>query len=137
MIEVVDGYRCDKCHDAKKTKHRLILINHAPEILTVVLKRFTHDGHKISTRVSIGASLDLGAYRDADNTEDMKYDLSAVVQHSGGLTGGHYICNAKGPDGAWYTFDDNHMMKSSLREATDPRQGFTPYLLFYQRRQTV
>ncbi|XP_025837544.1 ubiquitin carboxyl-terminal hydrolase 32 isoform X2 [Agrilus planipennis] len=48
---------------------------------------------------------------------DLKYQLYAVVSHSGLLTGGHYISYACNPNGHWYCYND-----SSCREipADDP-----------------
>lgn len=133
MIEPIEGYRCARCKDTKRTKYRRSTIEHAPEILTLQLKRFNYDGRKISTDVPIPSSLDLGPYRDEGNAETMKYELSAVIKHAGSLTGGHYICCSKGPDGQWYGFDDDRVVKASLRAATGCGSGFTPYLLFFQR----
>lgn len=133
MIEPITGYRCSACSDSKRTKYRRNIIEHAPEILTLQLKRFNYDGRKITTDIPIAASLDLGPYRDEGNAEGMRYELAAVIKHAGSLTSGHYICFAKGPDGAWCEFDDSRVVKSSLKAATGVGGGFTPYLLFFQR----
>jgi ubiquitin C-terminal hydrolase len=135
MVEAIEGYRCGACSESKRTKHRRNIVEHAPEILTLQLKRFNYDGRKITTDIPIGTSLDLGPYRDNGNEESMKYELSAVIKHAGSLTMGHYICSAKGPDGAWYSFDDSVVSKDSLRTATGLGGGFTPYLLFFQRQE--
>lgn len=42
---------------------------------------------------------------------DLKYQLYAVVSHSGLLNGGHYISYACNPNGNWYCYND-----SSCRE---------------------
>ncbi|ERL90606.1 hypothetical protein D910_07953, partial [Dendroctonus ponderosae] len=47
---------------------------------------------------------------------DLKYQLYAVVSHSGMLNGGHYISYACNPNGNWYCYND-----SSCREViTEP-----------------
>ncbi|XP_066148846.1 ubiquitin carboxyl-terminal hydrolase 32 isoform X1 [Euwallacea fornicatus] len=51
---------------------------------------------------------------------DLKYQLYAVVSHSGMLNGGHYISYACNPNGNWYCYND-----SSCREVIaeqDPMQ---------------
>jgi len=84
------------------------------------------------------------------------YDCVAVVQHMGGLSGGHYIahcrnratnrCVAAAPPTPvwlqvtadapharrWHTFDDSLVIPRTLEEVAR-REG---YLLFYQRRRT-
>jgi ubiquitin C-terminal hydrolase len=47
--------------------------------------------------------------QDADAPQvSMKYDLVSVVNHIGGISGGHYIAYAlNDEDGKWYEFDDS------------------------------
>ncbi|KAK9874217.1 hypothetical protein WA026_002571 [Henosepilachna vigintioctopunctata] len=50
---------------------------------------------------------------------DLKYQLYAVVSHSGNLTSGHYISYACNPNGNWYCYND-----SSCREVlADPENA--------------
>jgi ubiquitin carboxyl-terminal hydrolase 36/42 len=135
MVEVIEGYKCEKCKDESE-KHRVQLIGHAPDILAVQLKRFRWDGAKDSSFVGINPSLDLDKYRDTHNLDSLKYELTAVIKHGGGARFGHYICCAKGPDGAWYDFNDMSVTRINIGEATSTKSGFTPYLMFYQRKET-
>ncbi|XP_017785154.1 PREDICTED: ubiquitin carboxyl-terminal hydrolase 32 isoform X2 [Nicrophorus vespilloides] len=48
---------------------------------------------------------------DGQDPFDLKYQLYAVVSHSGMLNGGHYISYACNPNGSWYCYND-----SSCRE---------------------
>lgn len=134
MIEVVDDYRCNRC-DVKSNKERVLRIDYSPNILTVQLKRFQYDGSKVKTAVAIPTTLDLDKYRGIDNPERMRYELTAVIKHSGRTEGGHYICCTKAGDGQWYCFDDREMSKGSVVNATNNTRGGNPYVLFYQRRE--
>lgn len=135
MVEIIEGYRCEKCKDDAK-KHRKILIGHAPDILAVQLKRFNWNGTKDNSPITINTTLDLNKYRDTNNHDHLIYELSAVIKHAGTASFGHYICSAKGPDGVWYCFDDESVSKSSVSDATSSKSRFTPYLLFFQRKET-
>ena len=135
MVEVVEGYKCEKCEDSSK-KQRVLLIGHGPDILTVQLKRFDWDGTKVHTPVRIPTSLDLDEYRDVGNDNQMRYQLTAVIKHAGSGGFGHYVCDAKAGDGEWYHFDDDRKSKCSAAEATSSsKSGFTPYILFFKRKR--
>ncbi|XP_028166705.1 ubiquitin carboxyl-terminal hydrolase 32-like, partial [Ostrinia furnacalis] len=75
---------------------------------------------------------DFHAHRLQPGTDPfrLRYNLYAVVSHSGQLSGGHYVAYARNPSGAWLCYND-----SSCREV-DPRRAIDPaaaYLLFYER----
>ncbi|KAK5638365.1 hypothetical protein RI129_012660 [Pyrocoelia pectoralis] len=55
---------------------------------------------------------------EGQNRFDLKYQLYAVVSHSGLLNGGHYISYACNPNGHWYCYND-----SSCREV--PTETYT------------
>jgi ubiquitin C-terminal hydrolase len=134
----VCGYKCDHCKDATTDKQRSRKLAHSPDIVTVQLKRFNWAGQKDSHPVPINTLLNLNANRTSNNKSNSGYELSAVVLHQGSLNGGHYISMAKGADGQWLEFDDNHVSRVSggeMAALTDKGKagGFTPYLCFYQR----
>jgi ubiquitin carboxyl-terminal hydrolase 36/42 len=135
MVEVIEGYRCEMCKDESR-KHRKQLIGHAPNILAVQLKRFNWNGSKDNSPITINTTLNLDQYRDTSNRDHLAYELTAMVKHAGSTNSGHYICSAKGPNGAWYCFDDDRVSKSSVSDATSSKSRFTPYLLFFQRKET-
>uniref|UniRef100_W4VR89 ubiquitinyl hydrolase 1 n=1 Tax=Corethrella appendiculata TaxID=1370023 RepID=W4VR89_9DIPT len=62
---------------------------------------------------------------------DLKYQLYAVVCHSGMLNGGHYISYASNPNGLWYCYNDSSCREIQTRPNIDPS---TAYLLFYERK---
>lgn len=59
------------------------------------------------------------------------YDLYAVCNHTGGMSGGHYTAYCKNPvDGTWYLFDDMRVERISGHQVVTK----AAYLLFYARR---
>nr|CAI5835190.1 unnamed protein product [Callosobruchus analis] len=59
---------------------------------------------------------------------DLKYQLYAVVSHSGLLNGGHYISYACNPNGHWYCYND-----SSCREVITADNQDQPLPQYYSR----
>lgn len=133
LDETIEGYRCEKCK-AMGDVHRVLSISHAPDILFVQLKRFGYDGRKDKLPLPIDHTLDLSPYRDPSGSMDsMEYELVASVSHSGTLNSGHYICDARGPDGRWNCYNDQYCSATTLTKAL---RDNPPYLLLYQRKQT-
>jgi len=63
-----------------------------------------------------------------------QYDLVSVVEHMGGMGGGHYIAHGRrAPGRQWYVFDDSRVSASSA-EAVAGREG---YILFFERRRVA
>jgi uncharacterized UBP type Zn finger protein len=134
LVEDIHGYRCEGCNDAEKPKERKQVLAYGPEFLSFQLKRTNNWGRKVPTSVAIDQFLDLNAFRDADNKENLAYALAAVIKHQGNDgEQGHYICFAKGPDGRWMEFNDEVMEASTFDKAISSKGRFVPYLVFYQR----
>ncbi|XP_045466873.1 ubiquitin carboxyl-terminal hydrolase 32 isoform X2 [Harmonia axyridis] len=65
---------------------------------------------------------------------DLKYQLYAVVSHSGNLTSGHYISYACNPNGNWYCYNDSSCREvladvensGKLKTLQQDRTGCTP-----------
>jgi ubiquitin C-terminal hydrolase len=135
---VVTEYKCDKCKD-KSQKQRSRQISHSPDILIIQLKRFDPLGRKDKHPIPFFSTLDLNSYRTTSNKRDSTYELSAVVSHSGSTGSGHYRCAAKGADKCWNIFDDARVTMVKANQALDPGNGkaygWTPYLLFFQRKR--
>jgi ubiquitin C-terminal hydrolase len=109
--EIIDDYACEKCKD----KHKATItsrISRMPAVLFVSLKRFTNMGHKVRGRIPW--DLDSTNFRDftafrrdpfTNTTHDPEYETFAVIEHLGGLRGGHYRMYAR--QGDWYMYDDS------------------------------
>ena len=111
-----------------------------PKILVVQLRRFDYNRHtntvvKNPAPVDFPSTLDLSPF--AENNERVLYHLKSVVQHQGRLGHGHYIGYGLGPRRSWSRMDDHRSRRSTFKEASsnDGSNGFTPYLLFYQRQE--
>ncbi|XP_070786064.1 ubiquitin carboxyl-terminal hydrolase 50-like isoform X2 [Enoplosus armatus] len=121
--------RCDKKRDADFGCE----MTQNPEILTLLLKRFSFDAKrrryvKLHCKVDVPQTLHM---------ENCKYDLYALVNHFGNLTGGHYTALIKSVDTQeWYHFNDDvvERVRQSLFESGDMSlRSCTAYLLMYRK----
>ncbi|XP_059216867.1 ubiquitin carboxyl-terminal hydrolase 32 isoform X1 [Stomoxys calcitrans] len=69
--------------------------------------------------------------KNGDDPFDPKYNLYAVVSHSGMLNGGHYVSYAANQNGSWYCYNDSSCREISNPPSIDPSSA---YLLFYERK---
>ena len=159
-LEEDEGWRCSKCKDLKRGSNRTRLWK-LPDILVIYIKRFQSSGRwrdKIRTKVDFPLEgLDVAPWLDAGTARPSPgstvYDLFGVINHIGGMTGGHYTAACRTPwsllkDGGlegleawgpgvwritptWLHFDDE------LVEAMLPSEivSGSAYVLFYSRRK--
>ena len=72
----------------------------------------------------------MSALCDASLQHSCKYQLRGVVEHSGGLSGGHYVAYVRrAGDTAWHYISDRHVRPVTSEEVF----GAEAYLLFYER----
>jgi ubiquitin C-terminal hydrolase len=133
------GYKCDKCgHNSTESFKKYYLFG-APKVLVICVKKFALSSGmyrrrymKSSVSVSFPEKLDLTPFMMTTDSKkyQMKgnYKLIGVVNHSGGLGGGHYTSCFKKND-EWFYASDSYVKRRSLRSVLDA----DPYLLFYQR----
>ncbi|KAI9480364.1 MAG: hypothetical protein EXX96DRAFT_562325 [Benjaminiella poitrasii] len=117
-LDKEDGWSCPKCQKKRKALKQLTLAK-IPDILLIHLKRFSVDGlfkNKLDVMVKCPTrSLDLSDYVPMSMTPSPPqdrpsfiYDLYAVSNHYGSLTGGHYTaCVRDGYKDKWHYFDDS------------------------------
>ncbi|CAO3647772.1 unnamed protein product [Cunninghamella echinulata] len=116
ILEKSDAWHCPKCKKLRKASKSLSL-SKLPDVLLIHLKRFSFDGpfrNKLETNIDYPTkNLDLSRYVPKSMTAPNKpspilnYDLYAVSNHYGTLTGGHYTaCVRNGYRGEWHNFDD-------------------------------
>ncbi|KAM3590264.1 uncharacterized protein V6R79_006801 [Siganus canaliculatus] len=115
---------CDSCHAKSDAFTKRVIKNH-PEVLMLLLKRFTLDYKymeyvKINSDVIIPETLQI--------PENQSYELYAVVDHFGSLRGGHYTATIN-VNGEWYTFNDSSVTKTPPVSITSS----SAYLLFYKK----
>jgi ubiquitin C-terminal hydrolase len=79
-------YSCDTCNDLtqyeKKTSLYLL-----PDVLIIVLKRYTFTGAKLNSEVHFGSEIKV---RETLSGIVKEYQLKSVINHSGNLFNGHY-----------------------------------------------
>jgi len=105
-------YHCEKCKrlcDAVKT----IRVAALPDVLIIHLKRFSKT-NKINNFVDMP-------------TQYGNHELVGIVNHSGGLSGGHYTANVK-INNKWYVMND-----SSCRIMQENIITHQAYILFYEK----
>lgn len=144
-----DRYRCPNGTYVNAKKK--VRIQDNPEYLIIAFKRFvnaqigTADNWKfikVSHPISFPLhDLDLKPYMTKSSKQkETKYDLVSFVQQSGSLNGGHYTSYVKS-NNKWYHCNDSSITKrdeANVKEIADAGidGGFTPYILFYKRRDT-
>jgi ubiquitin carboxyl-terminal hydrolase 4/11/15 len=131
-----NAWYCNVCRKHQTASKRLEIFR-LPDVCVVHLKRFYFTANireKIETFVSYPLDgWDLSGYelvKDPARSPPI-YDLVGVVNHFGGLGGGHYTAYCRNKiDLGWYNFNDAHT------SPMDPAQVLSPsaYLLFYRRR---
>ncbi|CAB1351550.1 unnamed protein product [Coregonus sp. 'balchen'] len=110
---------CDYC-DGKTDAILACQMVHPPEILTLLLKRFEFDYHRMSY-------VKIESYVEVPRTLQIKncdYELYAVVDHVGSLRGGHYTAKIKPyDDHNWYVFDDSYVRQ--MNHGTDHKSSLS------------
>ncbi|GAN06886.1 cysteine proteinase [Mucor ambiguus] len=119
-LDKEDAWRCPKCEKKRKATKQLTLTR-LPDVLLIHLKRFSMDGHfrnKLDATVRCATrGLDLSGYVPMSMTPSppqdrpsFVYDLYAVSNHYGSISGGHYTaCVRDGYSDKWHYFDDSKM----------------------------
>eukprot|EP01083_Nonionella_stella_P149235 473702_1 len=126
---------CRRCKDHKCAQKKFDLWS-SPDILVIVLKRFTYTHtyrDRINTLVEFPIEgLDIRPWIVNNDHQDTVYDLYAVSNHMGGMGGGHYTAYAQNLiDGKWYILDDSHV---SPLDDTQRCVSSSAYVLYYKRR---
>ncbi|XP_051483910.1 ubiquitin carboxyl-terminal hydrolase 19 isoform X7 [Apus apus] len=141
-----EAWYCPKCKQHREASKQLMLWR-LPNVLIIQLKRFSFRSFiwrdKINDMVDFPVrSLDLSKFCIGRKGEQQlpMYDLYAVINHYGGMIGGHYTAYARLPndknsqrsDVGWRLFDD------STVTTVEESQVVTryAYVLFYRRRNS-
>ncbi|CAO3696223.1 unnamed protein product [Rhizopus stolonifer] len=120
VLEKEDAWFCPQCKKKRKATKQLTL-SRLPDVLLIHLKRFSADGlfkNKLDTMVKYPTrGFDLHGYvskfippkqSSAQDRASSTYDLYAVSNHYGSLSGGHYTAYVKdGHRDVWHYFDDS------------------------------
>lgn len=121
-------YACEKCNQKGRATQQLTFFSN-PEILVITLKRFMRGAdfcEKVSMAVIFQQEFDLSPFMCTRN-QRAKYRLTAIVNHSGTLNGGHYTADIREKSGVW-----SHCSDENVSECTEPKFELA-YILFYER----
>lgn len=136
-----EAFHCGICKDRVTATKRLRL-HRLPDAVALHIKRFHHKGTtmgKLTATVAFPPSgLDFTAYLSPEaphGREEALYDLYAVSNHVGTLSGGHYTayCRVQQADGtgAWHHFNDEVVTAVPQSQVVSPNA----YILFYAKRK--
>ncbi|KAI3679342.1 hypothetical protein L2E82_51475 [Cichorium intybus] len=133
--EDLDGenmYRCGRCATYVRAQKQLA-IHEAPNILTIVLKRFQEGSYgKINKCITFPEMLDMIPFMTGTDDVPPLYMLYGVVVHLDTMNAsfsGHYISYVKDLGGNWFRIDDTQVQPVSVSQVMS--EG--AYILFYMR----
>ncbi|KAM4610779.1 ubiquitin carboxyl-terminal hydrolase 19 isoform 2-T3 [Polymixia lowei] len=142
-----EAWYCPKCQQHREASKQLLLWR-LPNVLIIQLKRFSFRSFiwrdKINDMVDFPVrNLDLSKFCIGQKEEMQHppiYDLYAVINHYGGMIGGHYTAYARLPsdknsqrsDVGWRLFDDSTV---TMVEESQVVTRYA-YVLFYRRRNS-
>jgi len=120
QLPATDCWRCPKCKEVREGLQSMALWK-LPDMLTFHIKRFNCSARwreKITTKINFPLTgLDMSEWCDEESPAQIHrgsfiYDLIGVVNHYGGMTGGHYVatckataCGADGSEEVAYNFN--------------------------------
>ncbi|CAN6461070.1 unnamed protein product [Victoria cruziana] len=139
-IEPIDDpdlkFTCASCKQQVAVEKQLTL-DRLPNIAAFHLKRFKNIGsevEKIQKFVEYPLEIDLQPFlSNPDDGKNNKYDLYAIVVHSGGTsTFGHYFSFFRSSPAAWHRLDDSLVDIASKTAALSQEA----YILFYKRQDS-
>uniref|UniRef100_A0A4W3K0H6 ubiquitinyl hydrolase 1 n=1 Tax=Callorhinchus milii TaxID=7868 RepID=A0A4W3K0H6_CALMI len=141
-----EAWYCPKCKQHREASKQLMLWR-LPNVLIIQLKRFSFRNFiwrdKINDMVEFPIrNLDLSKFciGQKDDRQQPIYDLYAVINHYGGMIGGHYTAYARLPsdknsqrsDVGWRLFDDSTVTTVDESQVAARHA----YVLFYRRRNS-
>ena len=115
---------CSKCKKLTASTKQLHIAMF-PKYLVIQLKRFS--GYTVRTKLSTPVSFD-----DTwipKNSGDQTYSLYAIVSHSGGIYGGHYVAYCR-HNKVWRCFNDTMARDVSWEHVRHQES----YILFYEKK---
>ena len=129
-----DPWYCPKCKTHRQATKKFDLWN-CSDYLVIFLKRFSSShrwGSKINCTVSFPLKdFNLSDYLPEGSDASSKYNLVAIINHMGSISGGHYTSYARNEaDSRWYCFDDSFV--SPINNEQDLISS-SAYVLFYKR----
>ena len=118
----------DEKENIKKDVIKKTSICYLPDILSIHLKRWNYMLQKNNKMVEIPGVLDLKPFMIPEYKDQTKYELFALINHSGVINGGHYTSYIR-RNNRWFLMDD--MQVSEVDETTINQSK--NYCLFYRK----
>lgn len=130
-------YRCSECNKKVDATKRCYIWD-TPDYVFIQLKRFVNNGvttMKNSNLIKFPLKdLSFDTASSQHYPRNKKYELYAVIQHSGSLHGGHYYTHAKNTlNNKWYEFNDSHVTHIPDNDVENSVISDTSYILAYKR----
>ncbi|XP_077961755.1 ubiquitin carboxyl-terminal hydrolase 50 isoform X2 [Gasterosteus aculeatus] len=125
-----DAVYCNVCGEETKATCESEMVSY-PQILSLLIKRFILDNN---TKSHFKSNRCVDVPRKLQRNH-MKYEVYAVVNHTGSVSGGHYTASVLShEDGAWYEFDDANVYKIEEQPFAESEtfSSSTAYLLMYR-----
>jgi len=138
--ETLDGNNQWYCPSCKQfvCAEKSLSIWKSPKVLIIQLKRFINTKYnsvKLDTPVRFDLELNISPYiAGPHEPNEQKYRLVSIIEHSGGISGGHYTSKTlvqenRQDRGKWYLFNDHISTKIGKPHTNSPNA----YVLFYER----
>lgn len=103
-----------------------------PSILVITFKRYNNNNQKIQKRIDFPIEeLNLSEYVIGYKKESYQYELYGIINHFGGVLGGHYTCYIKNANTKWYEFNDVEVSPVSIEKLITAKA----YCLFYRKKK--
>jgi len=133
--EILDG---DNMYFNEKMNKKHIAIKkiqfwNLPDILVILLKRFSNDIKKNKKKVDFPLDeLDLSKYVVGYNNNTYKYNLYGICNHGGSVFGGHYTSFIKNANDKWYHFNDTIITEVTNKDKVKTDKA---YCFFYRKKK--
>jgi len=130
LLQGISQYQCDVCNKKVDALKQTFLWS-VPDILIISLKRYHNNICKLPIIVEFPVdNLNLDKYCFETRKTGRFYSLYGIIEHYGGLNGGHYIAYCKNNiTGKWFKFDDSNVTYiPDIIEVIDLKNY---YVLFY------
>ncbi|MES1907212.1 MAG: hypothetical protein MHM6MM_000373 [Cercozoa sp. M6MM] len=147
LLEGSNRYHCEQC-DERRDAQRGVVFEEMPQVLQLNLCRFVWSrskGDRVKLKSEFAFPYEFPASwlnpceeSQFDGAKNLtgKYELHAIVLHSGTAHAGHYHALVKAPSGQWYDFNDASVTRADDKEIRKSFGGNDcAYVLYYRLAQ--
>jgi len=131
LLDTDNQWLCEKCN-TRANAHKSMTLWRMPKILIICFKRFSFSMYSQKINIPINFPLDnlnLNKYVEGYDKYEAKYNAFGIINHTGGIGGGHYYAYCKYVDNNWYEFNDEGV--SPLDNTKINKNN--AYVVFYRR----